>query len=55
MRVGGTVKHVFGWNRRQAKPRLLDAGRRVDPRSFELDGSQLTWRRAGKLHRATLR
>jgi hypothetical protein len=55
MRVGGTVKHVYGWNRRQAKPRLLDAGRRVDPRSFELDGARLTWRRAGKLHHATLR
>jgi hypothetical protein len=55
MRVGGTVKHVYGWNRRRVKPRLLDSGRRVDPRSFELDGSRLTWRRAGKLHHATLR
>jgi hypothetical protein len=54
-RPGGTVKHVWAWGRRQTRPRLLDSGRRVDPRSFRLDGSRLTWRRAGKLHHATLR
>jgi hypothetical protein len=34
---------------------LLDSGRRVDPSSFRLKGSRLTWRRVGKLRHATLR
>jgi hypothetical protein len=54
-RPGGTVKHVWAWGRRQTSPRLLDSGRRVDPSSFRLKGSRLTWRRVGKLRHATLR
>jgi hypothetical protein len=54
-RKGGKLKRVWAWDRRRVRPRLLDRGRRVAPGSLQLKGSQLTWRRAGKLHHASLR
>jgi hypothetical protein len=54
-RVGGAIKHLFGWNLRAKEPRRLDSGRRIDAGSFRLRGSKLTWRKRGKLHHATLR
>jgi hypothetical protein len=54
-RRGGKLKRVWAWDQRRSRPRLLDRGLRVAPRSLELKGSRLTWRRRGKLHHATLR
>jgi hypothetical protein len=51
----GVVKRVWQWNRKQSRPRLLDASRRIDASTLRLRGSRLTWRRAGGLHHATLR
>jgi hypothetical protein len=46
---------VHAWNAHAAKPRLLDRGRRIAPRSLRLKGSRLTWRKRGKVRHATLR
>ncbi|MEA2467316.1 MAG: hypothetical protein QOJ57_1442, partial [Thermoleophilaceae bacterium] len=54
-RVGARSKDVFAWNAAAQKPRRLDHGRRIDPRSFRLRGSRLTWRKRGRLRHATLR
>lgn len=54
LRVGSATKHVWLWRTRREDPRRVDAGRRIDPRSFRLDGDRLTWRKGGKLHHATL-
>jgi hypothetical protein len=53
--VGASSKYVFAWGATAEKPRRLDHGRRIDPRSFKLRGSRLTWRKRGKLRHATLR
>lgn len=56
-RVGGANKHlaVLDAHAHAHEPRRLDSGRRIDPASFRLRGSRLTWRNAGKLRHATLR
>ena len=54
-RVGGAVKHVAALDSRALKMRRLDSGRRIDPTSFRLRGSTLTWRKRGKVRHATLR
>jgi hypothetical protein len=51
----GRTKQVLVWDAHAGKPRRVDSGRRIDPRTFKLHGSRLTWRKRGKLHHATLR
>jgi hypothetical protein len=51
----GRTKQVIVWDAHAANPRRADSGRRIDPRTFKLRGSRLTWRKRGKLHHATLR
>ena len=51
----GKRKRVYAFDRRGARPRLLDVSRRIDPASLTLRGSRLTWRRNGKLQAARLR
>jgi hypothetical protein len=53
-RPGGRLKHVWALDSTLDEPRRLDAGRRIDPHSLTLSGSELTWRRRGRLHRAQL-
>jgi hypothetical protein len=52
---GGMTKHVFAWVRSAFVPRLLDSGRGIDPGSFKLRGSALSWRHGGRLRHARLR
>jgi hypothetical protein len=52
---GGDTKHVFAWGRSGFVPRLLDSGRGIDPGSFKLRGSALSWRHGGKLRHVRLR
>jgi hypothetical protein len=54
-RVEGDSKHVWVWGSRSVDPRLVDRGRNIDPRSFRLRGSKLTWRHGNKLRHARLR
>jgi hypothetical protein len=54
-RPGGRLKHVWALDSHTERPRLLDGGRRIDPHSFRLRGSQLTWRKRGRLRGAFLR
>jgi hypothetical protein len=52
---GGDRKEVWVWPVRRRKPSLVDRGRIIDPRSFHLRGSKLTWRHGPKLRHARLR
>ena len=54
-RESRNTTHVFAWDLGAATPRPLDSGHRIDPGSLRLNGSELTWRKRGKLHHATLR
>lgn len=54
-RPGGKLKHVWALDSAAREPRLLDSGRRIDPRTLELRGSRLTWRKRGRVQHATLR
>jgi hypothetical protein len=54
-RVGRAPKHIWVWEARRGYPRLADRGRAIDPRTFRLRGSTVTWRKAGKRHSARLR
>jgi hypothetical protein len=51
----GKRKRVYAFDRRGARPRLLDVSKRIDPATLTLRGSRLTWRRNGKLQAARLR
>jgi hypothetical protein len=52
---GGDRKQVWVLTTRTRKPRLVDHGRQIDPRSFRLSGDRLTWRHGRALHHARLR
>jgi hypothetical protein len=54
-RRGGDRKQVWVLTTRTRKPRLVDHGRQIDPRSFRLSGNRLTWRHGGTLRHARLR
>jgi hypothetical protein len=49
------VKHVWMLGSRDGGKHRLDSGRTIDPRTFELHRSRLTWRHGGKLRHARLR
>jgi hypothetical protein len=51
----GATKHVKVWGAHATLPRLVDSGRRINENSLGLRGSIVSWRNAGKLHRARLR
>ncbi len=53
-RPGAVAKRLFKWNTDGRPPRLLDAGREIDPRTVRLHGSTLTWVDAGRRHSARL-
>jgi hypothetical protein len=54
-RAGGSKKRVRLWNAGAARPRLVDAGRGIDPRTLKLRGSRLTWKHGRRLRHAVLR
>ena len=51
----GATKHVKVWDARATRPRRVDSGRRINGNSLRLRGSIVSWRKAGKRHRARLR
>jgi hypothetical protein len=53
-RSGGRLKHVWALDAHADERRLLDSGRRIEPRSLRLRGTRLTWRRAGALRESEM-
>ena len=51
---GGESKQVWVWPRHRLHPQLVDHGRQIDPRSFRLRGSRLSWRNGRVLRHARL-
>jgi hypothetical protein len=51
---GGDRKQVWVWPRHRLHPQLVDRGRMIDPRSFRLRGSRLSWRNGRAVHHARL-
>ncbi len=54
-RPSAVLKHLFVWDAHAVKPRLVGSSTRIDPRTFKLHGSLLTWRNGRTLHRVLLR
>jgi hypothetical protein len=54
-RRGGDKKQVWVLTTSTRKPRLVDHGRQIDPRSFRLSGDRLTWRHGHAPRHARLR
>jgi hypothetical protein len=52
---GDASRRVFALDRRSRKPRQLDVGRRIDPKSLRLRGSRLSWLKAGRRRYGRLR